>query len=97
MLKFGGVGRAFFFGLGKGIEDVQLAGGLEKGLVIVRAVQVYQSRPQPFQKRQSDRRVVNKCLATASGLDDPPQNQQSVFAGVEAGFGECGINSAGVF
>ena len=91
-----GVGRAFPAGAGEGVEDVELGGGVEKGLVVVGAVEVDEAGAEALEEGQGDGGVVDKGLAAAGGLDGAAEDELSAFAGVEAGFGEEGVDFRGV-
>ncbi len=91
-----GVGRAFPAGAGEGVEDVELGGGVEKGLVVVGPVEVDEARAEALEEGKGDGGVIDKGLAASGGLDGAPKNELSAFAGVEAGFGEEGVDFRGI-
>lgn len=91
-----GIGGAFLSGACESVEEVELAGGMEKGLVVVGAMQIDEEGADAFEEGERGGGVVDEGLGAAGSLDDAPQDQLAVFAGVQACVGQDGVNGLGV-
>ena len=81
---------------GEGVEDRELARGVEERLVIVRAVHVHEPLADGGEERERGRGAVDELAVGAGGGEGALEDELRALAGFDAVFleerGECGAN-----
>src|SRR6185436_20925848 len=73
---------------GESIEQIELAGRLQEGLVLVRAVNVYQPLADSSERRKCRRRTVDELAVRTAGCERTFQDQRSFMTRLQPGFFE---------
>ncbi len=87
-----GEGGASRVEVGEGVEDGELAGGLEEGLMFVRAVEVDELFAEGGEGGEGGGGTVDELAIGAAGGEGAFQDEDTGFAGIDAEVGEEGAD-----